>query len=83
MASSNLFDVIAYDWALLNEAAESQKDLIEPPEINFTLVDYRRTIKKKEKKKEKKGSNPLAGANDDFGIAIPSFPKNSELPDII
>jgi len=83
LASNNLLDVISNDWAVLNEAAEAQKDIIEPPEITFTLADYRRSIKKKEKKKEKKGANPLASANDDFGIAIPSFPKNSELPDNI
>ena len=83
LTSNNLLDIISNDWAVLNEAAEAQKDIIEPPEITFTLADYRRSIKKKEKKKEKKGSNPLANANDDFGIAIPSFPKNSELPDNI
>lgn len=83
LMNNNLHNVIACDWAVLNDAAETQKNIVEAPEITFTLAEYRRSIKKKEKKKEKKGSNPLVGANDDFGIAIPSFPKNTELPDNI
>lgn len=76
----NLLQVIESDWCLLNEATQAQKNIVEMPPITFTMAEYKKSIKKKEKKKDKKGSIAQP-ANDDFGIAIPTFPKNSELPD--
>ena len=76
----NLLQAIEADWSILNEATQAQKSIVELPEITFTMAEYKKSIKKKEKKKDKKGSIAQS-ANDDFGIAIPTFPKNSELPD--
>ena len=84
LTNCNVLHMIGDDWNILNEAAQAQKNLIDVPVINFTMAEYKKSIKKKEKKKDKKAAiSQLAAAvaNDDFGIAIPSFPKNSDLPD--
>ena len=78
---SNVFAVISADWNFLQEASIQQRNLILPPEIGFTLTEYRKMLKRKEKekKKEKKGSaGSIPVTNDEFGISIPDFSKNDD-----
>lgn len=76
----NLFSMINADWKILNEAAQAQENLVELPQLNITLAEFRKNVSKKAKKKDKKGSAGQVPANDEFGIAL-NFPKGSEITD--
>lgn len=72
----NLFSIISSDWEALSQAALSQKNLVELPELNITLAEFRKNATKKAKKKDKK-SSASQPANDDFGIAL-NYTKGAE-----
>jgi hypothetical protein len=60
--------------AALTQVARAQ------PEIAYTLAEYRKALKKKEKKGKKGAAAQLAVTNDEFGISIPDFSKNEDIP---
>lgn len=77
----SILGTIASDWEKLVQAGNNQQATRHQPEIGYTLAEYRKMLKKKEKKKDKKGAaTQLAVTNDEFGISIPDFSKNEDIP---
>jgi hypothetical protein len=80
MDCSNVLKMIAFDWKVLQEAADAQKDFSEPIDLAPIIAEYKRNSSKKNKKKDKKRAQQAAN-DDDMGIALATYTKDSEMLD--